>query len=133
MAYTRQNFSDGQVLSAVQLNHIEQGIVDLEYEFSMQRGVVYYCVEGDAPALYLKDADYSTVNDAYSGSKDVILYRYVQDSCLHYHCMGYISTNNRRYLVFQHNSGNSYERILISAGDSILWESGGSILQATVE
>lgn len=30
MSYTKQNFVDGQVLDAEHLNHIEQGIVDLE-------------------------------------------------------------------------------------------------------
>ena len=30
MSYQKQNFANGEVLSAAQLNHIEQGIVDLE-------------------------------------------------------------------------------------------------------
>ena len=30
MSYQKQNFANGEVLSASQLNHIEQGIVDLE-------------------------------------------------------------------------------------------------------
>ena len=30
MAYEKQNFTDGQILSAAQLNHIEDGIVALE-------------------------------------------------------------------------------------------------------
>lgn len=30
MSYEKQNFTDGQVLTAAQLNHIENGIVDLE-------------------------------------------------------------------------------------------------------
>lgn len=30
MRYQKQNFANGEVLSASQLNHIEQGIVDLE-------------------------------------------------------------------------------------------------------
>lgn len=30
MGYQKQNFSDGQVLNSAHLNHIEQGIVDLE-------------------------------------------------------------------------------------------------------
>lgn len=30
MSYQKQNFANGEVLSALQLNHIENGIVDLE-------------------------------------------------------------------------------------------------------
>lgn len=30
MSYQKQNFANGEVLSASQLNHIEEGIVDLE-------------------------------------------------------------------------------------------------------
>ena len=30
MSYTKQNFTDGQVLTAGQLNHIEEGIIALE-------------------------------------------------------------------------------------------------------
>lgn len=30
MGYQKQNFADGQVLNSAQLNHIEDGIVDLE-------------------------------------------------------------------------------------------------------
>lgn len=30
MSYTKQNFVDGQTLTAAQLNHIEDGIVALE-------------------------------------------------------------------------------------------------------
>lgn len=30
MSYQKQNFANGEVLSAAQLNHIEDGIVDLE-------------------------------------------------------------------------------------------------------
>ena len=32
MSYQKQNFANGEVLSASQLNHIEDGIVDLEGE-----------------------------------------------------------------------------------------------------
>lgn len=36
MSYQKQNFANGEVLSASQLNHIEQGIVDLENNSSTE-------------------------------------------------------------------------------------------------
>ena len=35
MAYERQNFQDGNVLSASQLNHIEDGVTDLDERVEM--------------------------------------------------------------------------------------------------
>ena len=34
MDYARQNFTDGQTLTAAQLNHIEDGILELEEELA---------------------------------------------------------------------------------------------------
>lgn len=36
MSYQKQNFANGEVLTASQLNHIEQGIVDLENNSSTE-------------------------------------------------------------------------------------------------
>lgn len=40
MSYQKQNFANGEVLSASQLNHIEDGIVDLESAVNENKGVV---------------------------------------------------------------------------------------------
>lgn len=40
MGYQKQNFADGEVLSALQLNHIEQGIVDVESSANATKTVV---------------------------------------------------------------------------------------------
>lgn len=40
MSYQKQNFANGEVLTASQLNHIEQGIVDVESAANATKGVV---------------------------------------------------------------------------------------------
>ena len=66
MGYQKQNFVDGQVLNSAQLNHIEDGIVDLESAVNENKGVVYKIID---PTLSLsgKAADAKATGDAIQG------------------------------------------------------------------
>lgn len=63
MSYQKQNFANGEVLSASQLNHIEDGIVDLESAVNENKGVVDNIID---PTLSLsgKAADAAKVGEA---------------------------------------------------------------------
>ena len=71
MGYQKQNFADGQVLSAPQLNHIENGIVDLESAVNENKTVVDKIID---PTLSLsgKAADAKAAGDAIRGVRDDI-------------------------------------------------------------
>ena len=63
MSYQKQNFANGEVLTASQLNHIEQGIVDLESDANATKTVVDNIID---PTLSLsgKAADAAKVGEA---------------------------------------------------------------------
>ena len=63
MSYQKQNFANGEVLTASQLNHIEQGIVDVESAANAAKAVVDNMID---PTLSLsgKAADAAKVGDA---------------------------------------------------------------------
>lgn len=63
MSYQKQNFANGEVLTASQLNHIEDGIVDLESAVNENKGVVDKIID---PTLSLsgKAADAAKVGEA---------------------------------------------------------------------
>lgn len=63
MGYQKQNFADGQVLNSAQLNHIEDGIVDLESAANATKTVVDNIID---PTLSLsgKAADAKATGDA---------------------------------------------------------------------
>ena len=69
MGYQKQNFADGQVLNSAQLNHIEDGIVDLESAVNENKGVVDNIID---PTLSIsgKAADAKAVGDAIRGVRD---------------------------------------------------------------
>lgn len=69
MGYQKQNFADGQVLNSAQLNHIEDGIVDLESAVNENKGVVDNIID---PTLSLsgKAADAKATGDAIRGVRD---------------------------------------------------------------
>lgn len=69
MGYQKQNFADGQVLTAPQLNHIEDGIVDVESAVNENKGVVDKIID---PTLSLsgKAADAKATGDAIQGVRD---------------------------------------------------------------
>ena len=64
MGYQKQNFANGEVLSASQLNHIEQGIVDVESDANKTKAVVDKIID---PTLSLsgKAADAKATGDAF--------------------------------------------------------------------
>lgn len=63
MGYQKQNFANGEVLSASQLNHIEQGIVDVESDANKTKAVVDKIID---PTLSLsgKAADAKVTGNA---------------------------------------------------------------------
>lgn len=71
MSYQKQNFANGEVLTAPQLNHIEDGIVDLESAVNENKGVVDNIVD---PTLSLsgKAADAKATGDAVGQVKEDI-------------------------------------------------------------
>jgi hypothetical protein len=71
MSYQKQNFANGEVLTASQLNHIEQGIVDVESAANATKGVVDKIID---PTLSLsgKAADAKATGDAVGELKEDI-------------------------------------------------------------
>lgn len=63
MSYQKQNFANGEVLTASQLNHIEQGIVDVESAANATKTVVDKIID---PTLSIsgKAADAAKVGEA---------------------------------------------------------------------
>lgn len=66
MSYQKQNFANGEVLTASQLNHIEDGIADLESAVNENKGVVDKIID---PTLSVsgKAADAKATGDAIHG------------------------------------------------------------------
>lgn len=69
MGYQKQNFADGQVLNSAQLNHIEDGIAEVESAANETKTVVDNIID---PTLSLsgKAADAKAAGDAVQGVKD---------------------------------------------------------------
>ena len=72
MGYQKQNFADGQVLNSAQLNHIEQGIADVESAANATKAVVDKIID---PTLSLsgKAADAKATGDAVGALNESII------------------------------------------------------------
>lgn len=69
MSYQKQNFANGEVLTAPQLNHIEDGIVDVESAVNENKGVVDKIID---PTLSLsgKAADAAKTGEAVNAESE---------------------------------------------------------------
>ena len=62
MAYEKQNFLDGQIITADNLNHIEDGIIDLLMVYPV--GSIYISVNSTSPAI-LFGGTWEILNDVF--------------------------------------------------------------------
>lgn len=82
MSYQKQNFANGEVLTASQLNHIEDGIVDVESAVNENKAVVDKIID---PTLSVsgKAADAAKVGEAVGQVKeDIVTLKNMEDSFL---------------------------------------------------
>lgn len=134
MGYTRQYFSDGNVLAATHLNHMEEGIeavASLADKLSADvakigntAGDVFALVTGQGT---LSGTNYATLLKEWNASKDITLYRYSTDGSgiRYYHCMGTTKRNGLSCLAFHFAMGREYESIWVASDNSVTIESGG--------
>lgn len=60
MSYTKQNFTDGQTLTAAMLNHIESGIVQHDSELAQKQPKGDYLTKNEAAESYQPKGDYAS-------------------------------------------------------------------------
>ena len=69
MSYQKQNFANGEVLTAAQLNHIENGIADVEFAANTTKGVVDKIIDPNL-SVSGKAADAAKVGEEFSESRE---------------------------------------------------------------
>lgn len=141
MGYTRQYFSDGNVLAATHLNHMEEGIeavsgradkltedvAVIQEKIKNSAGDVFALVAGQGA---LSGTNYATLLKEWNASKDITLYRYSTDGSgiRYYHCMGTTKRNGLSCLAFHFAMGREYESIWVASDNSVTIESGGGTI-----
>lgn len=136
MGYARQYFSDGNILAATHLNHIEEGIEAVSGRADKLAEDVAAVQEkikgstGDVFALVTSNGTFSGTNYAtllkeWNASKNLVLYRYNSDGGIrYYHCMGTTKRNSLNCLAFHFAMGREYESIWVASDNSVTIESG---------
>lgn len=146
MGYTRQYFSDGNILAATHLNHIEEGIeavsgradklaedvAVIQEKIKNSAGDVFALVTGQKPPYsFAEGVTYAKLINDWGASKRIVLYRYVNDASgntiaiRYYCCMGTAKREGLSCLAFNYNFGNENESIWVASDNSITIESGG--------
>lgn len=76
MSYEKQNFENGQILTAAHLNHLEDGLAAISEDVNSKSlllvTVTAYTVEGSSVVFYESDTDFATIRSAYDARRTVV-------------------------------------------------------------
>lgn len=105
-------------------------------QIKLASGAVFALVTGQG---VLSGTDYATLIKNWGASKQIVLYRYVQDvsgrntGIRYYHCMGTDKRNGLDCLVFTYSGAEEKETIFVASDNSVTFEKGGGEIRVTYE